>query len=222
MSSILSNELISKRKPIDNVTRSGLNKVNGILKYPVLYLTSVEPGDQIEVLETTMSINGTSFSLINKTIAELLLEINGTDGIVAEITAEAVAGLPAILLEEFSSVSVVTEEITKSPIRLSSIYSDIIDNIPSSKISSALSREVYEVRDSNGKLLDFTTDSNFIYIEKMSGRCTVTVSLELSSFVLFLKTDKFSTAFTSISQMDEGPDKRDVITSISSHNSSLL
>lgn len=190
-------------------------------RYPAIHIV-VSDNNEFEVQSNKISADEGSICIETMTIAEVITALN-TMGITAELMSPGVAAMPATLLEDFISRKTIIETCNVSPFKYRSLYSDIIDNVPASRIPTSYNIEVIGILNNKNEpqVIEYN-DVGDIDLGYLDSPKKAIINTYVTDFVLFVNKEKISSTHSIASNLDDNYLKYQLLTSLTVNNSSIL
>lgn len=192
MTKIIATPLSAKKSKESGVTH---NKIQAHIQgkvYPSIYIDSEK---RISVADGSIVISGKSFSLVGKTLIEIVKILRDND-VSADLTSSSVAGYPASMIQDFESVSTMSFNVKTSPFRLSEHHSKYVNNLLRIDESN-ISRTVHDI---TGTAFERSEDLIFVTEVTPQTQCLMTYSLK--KYFLFTGEENISNVHNIIDKHD--------------------
>ena len=221
MSKQTQHSLISFPRKDHGLSQEGYKKYFRNTSIPAINI-QVSQGTIVESVSNQIIVDGNPICTETLTVSELIIRLVSM-GITAHLMLPEVAMMPATLIEDFISKKTLVIDISRSPFKYNNIYSDIINNIPASKIATSYGSDVVSIINEDGTTEVITlNDVGDIDLGYLDNKKTAIIDTHATQFILFINKEKISSTHSIASSLDDNYLKYQLLTSLTINNSDIL
>ena len=209
MTNIIQTEIRDSRRRVPSITLSSMEDSNAV---PCM---AIESNKSISITSGNLLVDNSIFALEGKTILEVVKFLRG-ESIDASLTDIGFGASPAILLQDFSNLSIEEHTLSHSPTSMHTLFGKYISRMVS--VSSAyVSREVIGCW-TNGASVDYNIHQDNIFYNS-SNVATCLIKHTINKYYINISRSKCFTSSEFISSQDSvSPQVNQVLESINKLN----
>lgn len=236
MSNIIKTPLSDRQSKAKSVTRSNILPLINSDATPSIYINDTTA---ISVSDGILRYGNKSIYLLNKTVIEIVgtLRDNGVNAFLTDIK---MAGLPAILLNDFNSNSILVIDIESSPIRLSEYHGEYSKNlialsesniirsiaaIVATNVRSGLDRDIFYSKDVDD-LYSYEVSNDLLYVNNLDSPTKCIMSYSINNYFLFSSNENLLNTYNIIDKYNNAKinshELDNLLKAINSNNKDVL